>query len=53
MQLTWTNRVKNETEYAVHPGEDLKDALLRYYVDKMIPPKNSKKQFLALEDWDT
>ena len=50
MQLTWTNRVKNETEYAVHPGEDLKDALLRYYVDKMIPPKNSKKQFLALEN---
>ena len=34
MQLIWTTRVKNETEYAVHPGEDLKDALLRYYVDK-------------------
>jgi hypothetical protein len=29
-----TTRVKNETEYAVHLGEDLKDALLRYYVDK-------------------
>jgi hypothetical protein len=23
-----TTRVKNETEYAVHPGEDLKDTLL-------------------------
>ena len=43
-----TTRVKNETEYAVHSGEDFKDALLRYYVDKMIPPKNSKKQFLVL-----
>jgi hypothetical protein len=49
-----TTRVKNETEYAVHPGEDLKDALLRYYVDKDDSSKEQQETVpSAVEKWDT
>lgn len=49
-----TTRGKNETEYAVHPGEDLKDALLRYYVDKDDSSKEQQETIpSAVEKWDT
>jgi hypothetical protein len=54
MQLTWTNRVKNETDYAVHPGVDLKDALLRYNVDKDDSSKEQQETVPSVvEEWDT
>ena len=49
-----TRTEKTLSEYAVHPREDLKDALLRYYVDK---DDSSKKQQetvpSVVEEWDT
>jgi hypothetical protein len=49
-----TTRVKNETEYAVHPGEDLKDELLRYYVDKDDTSKEQQETVpSAVEKSDT
>jgi hypothetical protein len=54
MQLTWTNRGKNETEFAVLPGVDLKDALLRYYVDKDDSSKEHQETVPSVvEEWDT
>ena len=54
MLLTWTNRGKNETEFAVLPGVDLKDALLRYYVDKNDSYKEQQETVPSVvEEWDT